>query len=137
MLAVESPGQVAGHKSVDDLDGAPLLGVLHHLQHAVLDHDIVQIEGLKFLNGDLGDELRVGILLGVRRVEAVFILDVNHGAGAENLADKVDPGIGAVRRDAADGRVGLPVDVGRHAEENHRAPLLQVEGELGELRSAR
>ena len=50
VLAVERAGQVARLQPVDDLNRAPVLGVLHHLEHAALDDDVVQVQRLQLLD---------------------------------------------------------------------------------------
>ena len=49
----ERPGQVAWHQAVDHLDRAAVLGVLHQVEHAALDDDVVQVERLQLVDGDL------------------------------------------------------------------------------------
>src|SRR5688572_20622890 len=64
-FAVESAGQIAGCESVDDLDRAPVLGVLHQGEDTVLNDDVVQVQCLQLLDRDLGDERRLAVLLRV------------------------------------------------------------------------
>src|SRR5947199_354808 len=54
VLAVEGAGQVAGDQAVDDLDAPGRLGRAHELEHAALDHHVVQLHGVDLLDGRLG-----------------------------------------------------------------------------------
>src|SRR5918993_258370 len=119
-FAIERTGQVARYQPIDHLYRAPMLGVFHHLEDASLDDDVIQVQGVQLLNRDCGDEFRRAVLLGIGGIEPILVLNVDHRAGTKDLAHQIDAGVGPIRRDASDGRVRLPVDVGRHAEEDHR-----------------
>ena len=58
----------------------------------------------------------------------------NHRARTEDFAYEVSTRVGAMRWNAAHGGVLMPKSVRRHPEEHHGPTLLQVEGQLRELR---
>ena len=123
MVARKGTRQVARFEAVDDLYRATGLGVLHHLEDAVLDDNVSEVEGLELLDGDRRDERRARVLLGVGGVEAVLILDIDHRSGTKHLADQVGAGVGPVGGNPPDLRIGLPERVRGHSEEDDRLTL--------------
>ena len=87
----------------------------------------MQSPRLHLVDRDLRDEF--GVLRGFRvgRVEAVFVLDEYHRLAAELLGDEEAAGVGAVGRDDALGGRTRPEAVGRHAAENDRVHLCEIE----------
>ncbi len=67
-----------------------------------------------------------------RRCLAVF-MRCSTVPRAKDFADEVAAGISAVRWDAANLRVGLPISVGRHADSDTCLAFGQIEGQLCEL----
>src|SRR5688500_17440656 len=65
VLAVEGPGEVSLLEAVHDLDRSRRVGVLHELQHAALDHHVVEVHLLDLGDGGLRYERRTRVLLGV------------------------------------------------------------------------
>jgi cell division protease FtsH len=63
--------------------------------------DEVEVELQELVDSDLRDEPRIAILLRIRRVEAFLVLDVDHRASAQCLADEVTARIRTVRWNAA------------------------------------
>ena len=90
----------------------------------------------QLVDGDLRDQRgrRVGLRVG--RVEAVLVLDEDHPTAAVGLGDEVAARVGAVGRDHAVGGDALPHVVRRHAGEDRRAGLGEVERQRAERLAA-
>src|SRR5215510_8822840 len=112
-LAVERACQIAPFQAVDDLNRAAVFGILHELEYGSLQHYVHQIELNEFVDRNLGNELGVRVLFWVCRVKALFVLDVDHRAGTQGLANQVTSGVRPVRGNAADLWVWLPIGVRR------------------------
>src|SRR3954452_19637143 len=59
VLPIQGARQVPGLQAVDHLNRAPVLRVLHDLEHTVLDDDVNHIQLFQFLNSDLRDEFGI------------------------------------------------------------------------------
>src|ERR1041384_1770729 len=66
------------------------------------------------------------MLFGIGSIKPVFILYVNHLAGAKYLSHQEAACIGTLRWNAADWRIRFPQLVRRHSLANHCAALNQV-----------
>src|SRR5438552_4809339 len=133
VLAIDRAGQIASLQAVDDLDRAAVLGVPHELEHSMFEDYVGEVQLLELLDSDLGNELRITLLFRIGRVETLFVLDVDHRARSPDFTDKIAAGIGAVRWNAANLRIGLPICVRRHADRDNRVALGEIKRELSEL----
>ncbi len=117
---------------VDHLDLGDVPRAAHQVEQRALDDHVGQVEGDQLVHGDPRDQRRRRVGLGVGGVEAVLVLDEDHAAAAVRLGDQVAPRVGAVGRDDALGRHGLPHVIGRHPGEDRRAGRGHVERQRGE-----
>src|SRR5262249_6080595 len=99
----------------------------------MFEDDVGEVELLELLDSDLGNELRITVLLRIGRVETLFVLYVDHRARPPDFTDKIAAGIGAVRWNSANLRIGLPICVRRHADRDDRVALGEIKRELSEL----
>ena len=100
-----------------------MLGRLHQVENGELDDRVLQAAGDQLVDRDLGDELGVGVRLGVGAVETVLVLDVDHLLAAEVLSHEVAARVGAIGRKQPLLREPHPHAVGRHPAEDHGVRL--------------
>ena len=98
VLAPKGLGDVPLLEAVDDLDLIDHLAVLDDFETGPFDDQIIQVPRQKLLNGDLGDELRFRVLLGIIRIEAVLVLHEDAALGADQIGKDQGAHIGPVNR---------------------------------------
>src|SRR5215510_458368 len=99
----------------------------------MLEDDVAEVELLELVDSNLWDEFRITVLFRISRVETLFVLDVDHRARSQCFADEIAAGIGAVRWNTANRRIGLPIGVGGHADRDDGLALGKIKRELSEL----
>src|SRR5262249_33451910 len=133
VFPVERSREVAWFETIDYLNGAPVGRISHHVENAALNNQIPQIKLLQFGESNFSYELRVAVLFRIRRVQAFFIFHKDHRSRPKYLTNQIAAGVCSVRWDASYRRIGVPVDVRRHAKENHRPTFSQIVGQLSKL----
>src|SRR5215510_4797953 len=99
----------------------------------MLEDDVAEVELLELIYSNPGDEFRITVLFRISRVKTLFVLDVDHRARSQYFADEIAAGIGAVRWNTANRRIGLPVGVGGHADRDNSLALGEIKRQLSEL----
>src|SRR6476469_10906553 len=97
IFPVESAGEISWFESVDDADGASILGSLHQIKYGALHNYILQLHCFELCDRYLFDKFGVAVLLWIRGIKSFFILDENHRFRAKYLADEVGSRVGTVR----------------------------------------